>query len=123
MSAKSEKPKYPRVRAWIAMKRYLPRKLEFYGMTGSLIKTVRYEDYRNTSIGLRSMRLEVDSSLDMNRKTSMVFTNLHKVNAAPVDFSPEGMRIFRDAAIEKMDSAGVAAHADDLLKVLAGGKK
>lgn len=123
LRARSAKSRYPRVRAWVTKKKFLPRKLEFYGLTGDLIKTAHYEDYQKTPLGLRSMRLDVESSLEMNRKTTMVFTNLRKVDASPVEFSPEGMLAFRDAALAKMNADGVLAHSTDLLKALAGVRK
>jgi len=123
LTARSQKQRYPRVRAWIERKKFLPRQLEFYGMTGALIKTAHYRNYEKTPLGIRSMRLDVESSTELNRKTSMVFTNLRKVNASPIDFSPEGMLAFRDAALAKLEADGRQAHPQDLLEALSGTKK
>jgi hypothetical protein len=111
--------RYARIVLWAAVKDGGPRKLEYYGQTEALLRTVLYHDYRRTALGLRSMRLEVDSPLEMRRKTTLVFSNLRRVNPGPIVFTPDGMVPFRDAAMARRHEGGAPASIEEILTVLA----
>jgi hypothetical protein len=115
--------RYSRILMWVAKKGFLPRKFEFYGLTGARLKTAFYGDYRKTPLGLRSMRLEIDNPGEMQRKTTMVFSDLRRIDATPIAFTSEGMMIFRDAALAKLKSDGAQARPEDILARLVSEKR
>jgi hypothetical protein len=90
---------YTRILAWIATDGFLPRKFEYYGETGALLKTARYGDYRRGPLGLRPMRIEVESTHESGRKSTMEFSNLRRIAVRGVEFTPQAMVRFRDAAV------------------------
>jgi hypothetical protein len=98
LAARSADSAFPRVRAFIAKGKVRPVKYEYYGRDGALRRTARYGDYKKTPLGTRPMKLTIDSDVATHRTTTMVFSNLRRADASTVDFSPEGMIPFRDAA-------------------------
>lgn len=113
-----EGPRYSRIWLSVARKGFLPRKLEFYGLTGNLLRTAHYEDYRKTSLGLRSMRLRVDSPLEGRRVSTMTFSSLRKIDASALEFNRDGMIAFRDAAMGSRQEQSAAAVLDATLRAL-----
>jgi hypothetical protein len=96
---------YARIVYWVAKKGFLPRKLDHYGRTGALRKTVRYGDYRKGALGVRSMRLEIESFDEWKEQSTLVFTNLRKLKTPPAAFAPDGLIGLRDAALAAKESA------------------
>ena len=97
---------YARIVYWVAKKGFLPRKLEHYGNTGKLLKIVRYGDYRKGELGLRSMRLTIESLDDWKEASTLSFANLRKIDPPSAAFTRDGMIALRDAAIAARASAG-----------------
>lgn len=102
--------RYTRIVYWVAKKGFLPRKIEHYGRTGALLKTVLYGDYRKGALGLRSMRLDIESFDEWKEGSTLVFSNLRKLEVPPASFTSEGLIPFRDAALAARDTAA----ADDV---------
>jgi hypothetical protein len=113
---------YKRIRVWITKKHYRPWKFEYYGETDTLLKVAYPEDYRETPLGVRSMRIVVEDSVRPGEQTVLTFSNLRALDASGLDFSPEGMPAFRDAAQAKLKADGVPAETEDLMTVLVGDK-
>lgn len=90
---------YSRIVYWIAKKGFLPARLDQYGNTGRLLKTVRYGDYRRGAIGLRSMTIVIESIGDWVDRTTLTFSNLRKFPSDVALFTPEGIAAVRDAAL------------------------
>jgi hypothetical protein len=97
LAARRSEAYYPTARGFVTKRKYLPKKYEFYGRSGALLRTATYGDYRRTPLGLRPMKLEIKSPHEMNRTTTMVFSNLRRADVSSVDFTPEGMLSFRNA--------------------------
>jgi outer membrane lipoprotein-sorting protein len=108
LKAESAAAHYARIVYWVAKKGSFPRKLEHYGPTGALLETVRYGGYQKGALGLRSMRLEIESAGEWKESSTLTFTNLRKIDPAPVSFAPDGMIAFRDAAIAARDAAAAS---------------
>jgi hypothetical protein len=112
--------RYARVVYWVAKKGFLPKRIDHYGRSGALRKTVRYGDFRKGVLGLRSMRLEIESFDDWKELSTLVFTNLRKLKPAASTFTPEGLIPFRDAALaSRATSAGAGATLERILGVMA----
>ncbi len=106
----SDAARYTRIVYWVTKKGFFPKKLEHYGRTGELQKTVVYGDYRKGPLGLRSMRLDIESFDEWKERSSLVFSNLRKLEVPSASFTSEGLIPFRDAAL----AAGDAAAASDV---------
>jgi hypothetical protein len=111
---------YPRIRAWIGKKRLQPRKLEYYGRTGTLLRTVHYEDYRKGPLGERAMRIEVGSHVRRAEASTLSFSNLRPLDASTLRFDVDGLFAFRDAARDILQTTGRQAEPEELLARLAG---
>ena len=110
---------YKRIRAWITKKDSRPWKFEYYGETDTLLKVAYYEDYRETALGVRSMRIVVENSMRPSEKTVLTFSDLRAIDASGFDFSRERMPAFRDAAQAKLKKSGVQARTEDLIALIA----
>jgi len=97
--------RYTRIVYWVAKKGFLPRKLEHYGRTGALLKTVLYGDYRKGALGFRSMRLDIESFDEWKEASTLSFSNLRRLEVPPATFTPEGLFAFRDAAVSARDAS------------------
>ena len=104
--AESDAARYTRIIYWVAKKGFLPKKLEHYGRTSALVKTVVYGDYRKGPLGLRSMRLDIESFDEWKEASTLVFSNLRKLEMPPASFTFDGLIPFRDAALAARDAAG-----------------
>lgn len=102
--------RYARIVYRVAKESFLPRTIEFYGRTEKLAKSVRYLDYRKGALGLRPMRLSLESLDEWKEAGTLTFSNLRKIDPKLTAFTQEGMIVFRDAAI----AAQQAARSDDI---------
>jgi hypothetical protein len=106
--AESDAARYTRIVYWVAKKGFLPKKLEHYGRTGALLKTVVYGDYRNGALGLRSMRLDIESFDEWKEGSTLFFSNLRKFGVPRASFTSEGLIPLRDAALAARDAGATA---------------
>jgi hypothetical protein len=97
---------FARVVYWAAKKGFLPRKLDHYGRTGSLLKTVRFGDYRKGALGLRPMTLGIESFGEWKEASTLTFTNLRRIDVRRIAFAPEGLIPLRDAVLAARGSEG-----------------
>ena len=54
---------YARVKYWVAEKNGRPLQAEFYALSGRLLKTARYEDFREIGGRVRPTRLVMEDAL------------------------------------------------------------
>ncbi len=109
---------YKKIHAWITKKDYRPWRFHYYGETGALLKVADYEDYRETALGIRSMRIRVQNKIRPGEETVLTFSNLRKIDASVLNYTREGLRAFRNAALAKKKLDGEQAQAEDLLRAL-----
>jgi hypothetical protein len=95
-------------------------KFEYYGLTGALLKSARYEDYRAGPIGLRSMRIEVESAVRPAERSTLTFHDLRTIDSSTFTFTPEALLALRDAALAVHESEGVQASPEQLAERLRG---
>jgi hypothetical protein len=108
LTASVASARYPKVVYRIAKKGSLPVQIDFFGRSGTLLKTVRYEDFRKGALGLRSMRLIIESFSEWKEATTLTFTALRPLTTDPAVFTPEGMMRVRDAAMAERQATGRA---------------
>lgn len=106
LAADSDRANYARIVYWITKKGFLPRKLEHYGRTGKLAKVVAYGDFRKGALGLRSMRLEIQSLDEWKESSTLTFTGLRKIGLEGASFTADAMVPFRDAALAAQSAEG-----------------
>ena len=111
---------YPRIRAWIRKKDFRPWRFEYFGETGTLVKVAHYRDYRETPLGVRSMRIEVENRQRRGESTTMTFSDLRRLDTSSLVFRRDAMIEFRDAALAKRETDGVQARPEDLIEMLEG---
>jgi outer membrane lipoprotein-sorting protein len=109
---------YKKIHAWITKKDYRPWRFHYYGETGALLKVADYEDYRETALGIRSMRIRVQNKIRPGEETVPTFSNLRQIDASVLDFTRQGLPAFRNAALAKKKLDGEQAQAEDLLRAL-----
>jgi hypothetical protein len=94
---------YPRIRAWITKEHYRPWRFEYFGETEELSRVVDFRDYRDTPIGVRSLRIEIDNRLSPGERSTLVFTNMRKIATAKLPFTPDGLALLRAAALLELE--------------------
>jgi hypothetical protein len=109
---------YPRIRCWVEKRSYRPRKFEYYGKTGSLLKTALYEEYQKTRLGLRPVRIEVTSPGRPDETTTLLFADLRPLDLSQVRFTIDGLVAFRDAARSRLGADGTQSRVEDLIVML-----
>lgn len=109
---------YTRIVYWISKKKLRPVKFEYYGKTGTLLRSAWYENYRKGPMGVRSMRIEVETHIRPGERTTMIFSNLRPLDASGLEFTVPGLVRFRDAAREKFEADGAQAQPEELLAML-----
>jgi outer membrane lipoprotein-sorting protein len=67
---------YRRVMYWVNAKSAHPRKAEFYAVSGRLLKTCRYEDFKTLGGALRPTRLVIEDALRSGRQSVLVYDHM-----------------------------------------------
>jgi len=118
LTRKSNLGPYKRMRAWITVDGFRPRKFEYYGETGALLKTAYYERYTDGEIGLRSMRIEVENHVRPGENTVLTFSNLRRFDSSRLPFTRERLNAVRDAFLTKYEADGEQAQPEEVLELL-----
>lgn len=106
---------YERIVSWIDVDNFRPLKFQYYGQSRTLLKTAHYRDWRRGALGVRAMRIEVQSDLRPGERTILTFTNLRRFPSTKLSFTVEGLPAIRDAALAVRDRRGRQAQPEDLL--------
>lgn len=67
---------YARVRYWIAERDSRPLKAEFYALSGRLLKTARYEEFRQMAGRVRPTRLVMEDALKKGEVSVLTYENM-----------------------------------------------
>jgi hypothetical protein len=111
---------HKRIRAWVARDGYRPRRFEFYGETGALLKVATYHDYRAGPIGERSMRIEVADPARPSERSTLTFSRLRPIDASRLPFHRHALVAYRDAARAKLAEGVGQIEAEELVARVAG---
>ena len=76
LSAKEEKVTYHKVILWVQKDNFHPFKAEFYAVSGRILKTCSYEDYRLVLDRLRPTRLVLDDPLVQGKRSIMKYHDI-----------------------------------------------
>ncbi|MFA5903991.1 MAG: outer membrane lipoprotein-sorting protein, partial [Desulfobacula sp.] len=76
LTAINENVTYHKVRLWIMKDTYYPLKGEFYAISGKLLKTCQYTNYKMVLEKMRPMRLILDNPLENGQRTIIDYDNM-----------------------------------------------
>lgn len=109
---------YPRIVAWITKDGSRPRKFRYHGQTGEPLKSAYYEDWRKGPLGLRSMRIEIESHVREGETTTLIFSDLRPIDTSRFEFTTAGQAALRNAARRHRDLHGGQARPEELWQLL-----
>lgn len=67
---------YRRVLYWVNAKNYRPRKVEFYALSGRLLKTAFYQEFDNLGGASRPTRLVIEDALRQGHRSVLEYSNM-----------------------------------------------
>lgn len=67
---------YDRVRYWVRADNNYPVKAEFYAVSGRLLKTCHYENFRELAGGIRPTRLVIEDALDSGKSSVLEYQSM-----------------------------------------------
>lgn len=67
---------YAKVKYWVGEKNGYPLKAEFYALSGRLLKTCRYEDFRELAGRIRPTRLVMEDALKKGEVSILSYSNM-----------------------------------------------
>lgn len=76
LSAVNRSVTYQRVRYWVQQGDFRPYKAEFYALSGRLLKTCRYEDYKPLGGKIRPTRLVMTDALNPGEQSTMEYSDM-----------------------------------------------
>lgn len=123
LHAVDDAARYARIVYWVSKSGFLPRRLDHYGRAGKLLKTVRYGDYRQGALGLRSMQLTIESLDEWKEGSTLTFSNLRKIDTRRASLTPDGMLALRDAAVSARETYGATDVALERILGLSASRK
>lgn len=92
LAAVDRKVAYQRVRYWVRQKDYRPHKAEFYSVSGRLLKTCLYEDFRQMGGKLRPARLIMTDALAKGTESTLRYSDLKLRDLPDRIFTKEYLR-------------------------------
>lgn len=76
LTAKDERVTYHRVLLWVQKDNFHPLKAEFYAVSGRILKSASYEDYRQIAGRLRPTRLVLNDPLVRGQRSVIEYSNV-----------------------------------------------
>ena len=67
---------YQRVRYWVQQGSYRPYKAEFYSLSGRLLKTCRYEEFRHLAGAMRPTKLVMVDAINRGEQSTLEYSNM-----------------------------------------------
>lgn len=114
---------YPRIRYAARKEGPRPVRLEYFGETGRLDRTVWYEDYGTTVLGTRAMKIVVESGRRRGEVTTMTFSDLRVIDVSGMPFDVNGLIAFRNAALSRYEADGRQARPEEIVALVKGASR
>lgn len=83
---------YAKVKYWVGEKEGRPLKAEFYALSGRLLKTCRYEEFRELAGRIRPTRLVMEDALKKGEKSVLTYSNMKLQDLPERMFTREYLR-------------------------------
>lgn len=80
LKARNTKISYQKITYWVAKENYQPVKADYYVLSGKLLRTVRYTDYKQTVGVLTPTRLIIDDLVKPGHQTVMTYETIERKN-------------------------------------------
>jgi outer membrane lipoprotein-sorting protein len=96
LKAKRPSVTYHRVVYWVQKKTYNPLKAEFYSISGTLLKTAAYEDFKRAAGRVRPMRLVLSDPLIRGQRSVMQYENMKVRNLPDKYFTKDYLKKLSD---------------------------
>jgi outer membrane lipoprotein-sorting protein len=90
--AVDRKVTYPRVRFWVRQHDFRPHKAEFYSVSDRLLKTCRYEQFRNLGGKVRPTRLVMGDALNRTAVSILEYSDIRLRELPDEIFTKEYLR-------------------------------
>ncbi len=78
LKAINRKVSYDRILYWIGRENFWPMKLEFYVLSGQLLKMLTYTKFAEAAGRIRPVGMTMESPLNPNQKTLITFSDMHR---------------------------------------------
>jgi outer membrane lipoprotein-sorting protein len=92
LAAVDRKVTYQRVRYWVRQRDYRPYKAEFYSVSGRLLKTCLYQDFRMLGGKTRPARLVMTDALSKGTESTLEYSHLKLRELPDQIFTKEYLR-------------------------------
>jgi outer membrane lipoprotein-sorting protein len=92
LTAVDRKVTYQRVRYWVRQSDFRPYKAEFYSLSDRLLKTCRYEQFRNLGGKVRPTRLVMADALNQGAVSTMEYSDMKLRELPDQIFTKEYLR-------------------------------
>lgn len=92
LTAVDRKVTYQRVRYWVRQKDFRPYKAEFYSLSGRLLKTSHYEEFRELGGRVRPTRLVMEDALNKGSSSTLEYSGLRLRELPDQIFTKEYLR-------------------------------
>lgn len=96
LKANADDVTYSRVVLWVEKETFKPIKAEFYAISGRLLKTCSYEDYKLLGNKIRPTRLTMTDAIIKNQKTVMEYGAMEIKPLPEKYFTKDYMKKFMD---------------------------
>jgi outer membrane lipoprotein-sorting protein len=94
LTAKSPNKTYNKVKYWVSKKDYHPVKAEFFTVSGKSLKVCTFEDFRMEAGAMRPMRLNFQDSLQADKHSIMILTEMSRKKLDDSMFTKDYMKTF-----------------------------
>lgn len=91
LTARNPATTYPRILYWVSKRRYRPLKAEFYALSGRLMKTGWFEEFKEALGGVRPMRLVLQDAGDSAYRSVLEFGRFRRTRIPDALFAPEAL--------------------------------
>lgn len=91
LTARNPVTTYPRILYWVSRRRYRPLKAEFYALSGRLMKTGWFEEFREALGGVRPMRIVLQDAGDSAYRSVLEFGRFRRTRIPDALFAPEAL--------------------------------
>jgi len=92
LTARDERVTYNRALLWVQKDNYHPLKAEFYAVSGRILKTASYENYRQIAGRLRPTRLVLNDPLVHGRSSIIEYSNVVAASLPDKYFTQQNLK-------------------------------
>lgn len=115
---RGEPAPFGRVRYWVAREGFRPIRIEFYAVTGELLKTARFTRYQDTGVGPRPARIEIEDTRRPDERAILTLGPPQGVATSGLAFDVADLMALRAAGRRLAAEGGAPASGRRLVDAL-----